>query len=100
MVYQHKGERYNDPFRLKEHKIKKIVKKPKIIRQYFVIEFECDICAKSHRLKELKIDPIHKFHCIYCGSLTFRINKRRIGDTSIPGENNIIMIENYIKKEA
>lgn len=94
MTYQHDGKKYSDWI----HDPPQPIEKSKIIKKYFMIQFECIECQKRHRLKILKIDPMKRFHCTHCKNDTFRIVQQQVGETSISGKDNIVMIENYIKR--
>lgn len=96
MTYQHQNKRYVESISRENYNI--TVEKSKIIKQYFMIQFECTKCQKRHRLKKLKIDPMKRFRCQYCSNDQFRIVQQRIGESMLAASDNIVMIEEYIKR--
>ena len=86
MTYQHQGKRLNNY----EYKQKQ---KKSITKRYFMLDFQCSSCGKSNRLKELKLDPIEYFRCPGCGSSSFEVRKKRVGETSIREKDTAIIVE-------
>lgn len=95
MTYQHQGKRYVESINGVDY-----VKKRKIIKQFFMIQFECTKCQKRHRLKKLKIDPMRRFRCQHCNNVQFIIVQQQIGESMLKKSDNIVMIEEHIIKRV
>ena len=94
MTYQHQVKRYVEPTRGEDYN----KENKNITKQFFMIQFECTKCQKRHRLKKLKVDPVKRFRCQYCNNDQFTIVQQRVGKSTLTTTDNIIMIENYIKR--
>jgi len=87
VTYQHQGKRFlADPPELEK----------KITKRYFMLDFQCSSCGKSNRLKELGLDPIEHFRCPGCGSSSFEVKKKRVGETSIKEKDTVIIVEKKV----
>ena len=93
MTYQHQGERFIEPIRGKDYNKEH---KNIIIKRFFMLDFQCSSCGKSNRLKQLKVDPIEHFRCPGCGSSSFEVRKKRVGETSVREKDTVIIVEKKV----
>ena len=76
-------------------KVDKEIEEPRK-KRYFMMQFICNECKKSHRLHKLDTDFMGRLHCTHCKSKTFEIKKQFVTEDrfhNLCGKDRIVMQE-------
>jgi uncharacterized paraquat-inducible protein A len=68
---------------------------PEEKNSYFVLEFICEKCETSYRLKDLEKDYIGRYHCPYCKKMLFKVKQKPLSKTKAiwMEDKDIVIIE-------